>query len=187
MAKNMKRNLDMPERKTVMNNLMVWERPSETNRFNTFANHPGVDSCLDFMAKNFCHPIQIKDLVKISGMSLRGVNKAFHKNIGMMPGAILRHLRIEYAKRLLVEKDLRLKQVAKQCGYRSENTFCVAFQRATKTSPKKFQTQYLLAARRRHLRSRGHPIMGSRLIPLAPGEDMPMRFDTSKHPARRMI
>jgi len=119
------------------------------------ANHPDVDRCLGFMAQNFHEPIQLKDVVKISGMSRRGFHKAFNRCLGMNPGAMLRHVRIEHAKRLLVEDDLMLRQIAKLCGYRSENTFCVAFQRAVGLSPKRFQRQYWLGISSRHQKGMG--------------------------------
>lgn len=106
--------------------------------------HPGVDRCLKFMINNFHRPIQLKDLVKISRMSRRGFCKAFNKSVGMNPGAVLRSVRIEHAKLILTEHDFGLKQIAERCGYRSENTFCVAFQRAVGIPPKKFQRQYWL-------------------------------------------
>ncbi len=114
------------------------------------ADHAGISRSLQFVAQNFRQPIQISDLVTVSGLSVRGFTKAFSQHIGDTPGAYLQRTRIEHAQRLLTEQDLNLKQVAQQCGYRSENTFCVAFQRATKTSPKKFQRQYLLALFQHH-------------------------------------
>jgi AraC-like DNA-binding protein len=102
-------------------------------------NHNGVARSLRFLAQNYWRPIQLDDLVMISGMSRRGLIKAFHMHLGFSPGSVLRQVRIERAKRILVERDLTLKDVAKHCGYRSENTFCIAFQRATGMAPKKFQ------------------------------------------------
>jgi AraC family transcriptional regulator len=107
-------------------------------------DHAGVARCLDFMAKHFCEPMQLRDLVKISGMSLRGLSKAFKRGVGIGPGAVLRCLRIEHAKRLLIRHDLTLTQIAPMCGFRSDNTLCIAFQRIVGTSPKRFQRQYWL-------------------------------------------
>lgn len=91
------------------------------------------------MAKNFWRPIQLKELVLASGMTRRGFLKAFLKHTGITPGFVLRHARIEYAKQLLTEHDLPLRAIAERCGYRSQNTFIVAFTRATGMAPKKFQ------------------------------------------------
>ncbi len=125
--------------------IFAWERLSKLIGPAVSANHPGVDRCLGFIAKKFREPIQIADLVEVSGMSRRGFCKAFNRCLGANPGAVLRHVRIEQAKRLLMEHDLLLRQVAKSCGYRSENSFCVAFQRTVGMPPKKFQRQYRLA------------------------------------------
>lgn len=105
-------------------------------------NHAGVNQSLDFVAKHFSEPIQLKDLVKASKMSRRGFAKAFNKGVGVNPGVFLRSVRIEQAKWLLVEHDLKLREIAPLCGYRSENTLSVAFSRETKMSPKTFQRNF---------------------------------------------
>lgn len=103
-----------------------------------------VNKSLEFLAEHFCRPIQLKDMVAKSGMSRRGFCKAFLAHVGANPGRILRQVRLEYAKRLLMVQDLTLKEIASQCGFRSVNSFCVAFQRTMGIPPKKFQKQYLL-------------------------------------------
>lgn len=128
-------------------------------------NHPRIGRCIAFLIQNFQEPIQLNDLVKLSGMSRRGFCKAFHRCAGMNPGAVLRHLRVEHAKRLLVEHDLLLKQVAKLCGYRSENTFCVAFQRAVGISPKKFQRERLIAFYRHRQDGENGPRIAVNMFP----------------------
>jgi AraC family transcriptional activator FtrA len=103
------------------------------------------------MAQNFSKPIQIKDLAKLSNLSRRGFHKAFRKSVGCSPGAYLRNMRIKYAKQLLTEHDMRLKEIALRCGFRSTNTFWVAFTRMTKVAPKKYQrTHRLTATKNRH-------------------------------------
>jgi len=131
------------ESTAAMGGILVLKKPDIIHR-GVAINHAGITRCLDFMAKNFSEPIQMKHLVRASGMSRRGFCKAFNKTVGLNPGAALQGIRIEHAKRILVEHDFVLKQIARRCGYRSENTFCVAFQRVVGVSPKKFQRQYWL-------------------------------------------
>ena len=133
-------------------------------------NHAGIDKCLNFMAKNYCKPIQLAELMEVSGFSRRGLHKAFNRCLGENPGAILRRVRIERAQRLLVEHDLKLKQIAELCGYRSENTFCVAFQRTMGVAPKQFQRRYWLAVIRRAQMGEIQPTGESRLLPSLPVE-----------------
>ena len=119
----------------------------DSDRFNT-SNHKAVFRSLQFMAQNYTRPIQLSDVVVASGMSRRGFMKAFSRHVGHTPGSLMRQARIEFAKRLLIEQDLPLKTIAAVIGFRSENTFCIAFTRATGTAPKKFQRQAWLSAYR---------------------------------------
>lgn len=105
----------------------------------------GIHKCLDFVARNYSAPIQVRDLAKASGMSTQRLTYVFDQTLGIPPGAVLRSVRLEQAKRLLVEEDLKLNEIARQCGYRNQNSLCIAFQRAVGVSPKKFQRQYWLS------------------------------------------
>jgi len=125
--------------------------PKNTN-VTGITDHRMVRRSIRFIAQNFCRPIQVADMASASGMSRRGFLKAFRKHVGLNPGKILRHARIEYAKRLLTEHDLPLRSIAGECGYRSQNTFCVAFQRTTGMSPKQFQRQTWLDTWRNYSR-----------------------------------
>lgn len=110
--------------------------------------HEGISRSLQFMAQHYTRPIRIKDVVIISGMSRRGFMKAFSQHVGRTPGSFIRQARIEFAKRLLTEQDLPLKTIAEITGFRSQNTFCIAFSRATGMAPKKYQRQAWLSAYR---------------------------------------
>jgi len=107
--------------------------------------HRGVNRSLAFIGQNFHRPIGLPEVVKISGMSRRGLLKAFNRHLGMAPASYLRHVRLEHAKRLLMEHDIRLCDLARRCGYRSVNSFCVAFHRQMRLAPKQYQRRYLLA------------------------------------------
>ncbi len=118
--------------------------------------HPGIHRSLDYIFRYFRDPITPSDLARLCGMSRRGFYMAFQKKVGASPGAILRGCRIEYAKQLLIEDDLLLTQIAGQCGFRSVNSFCVAFQRAVKISPKRYQRRCWLAVCRELKKDAGH-------------------------------
>ena len=144
------------------------------------ARHAGVDESLDFMWKNFSRPIQLNDLVRISGLSRRGFCKAFKKSVGINPGLFLRSVRLEHAQRLLIEHDLKLKQIALMSGFRSENTFCVAFLREMKTSPKKFQRQCWLTVCRERRQAGSALPPSNRLFRSAVAGNIPDHFNRSK-------
>jgi transcriptional regulator GlxA family with amidase domain len=74
-------------------------------------------------------------------MSPRGLHKAFQRYIGQSPGRELCRLRIEHAKDLLGNSSCNLKTVAKRCGFRSANSFWVAFRRVAGISPGKYRSK----------------------------------------------
>jgi len=98
--------------------------------------HQGVARSLRFIAEHGHESICIKNLVGIAAMSRRGLHKAFLEHLGRTPGQELQRVRIERAKMLLAKTDQKVESVAHDSGYRSINSFCVAFKRATGMSAK---------------------------------------------------
>lgn len=110
--------------------------------------HEGIARSVRFISQNYFRPIRVSDLEKIGGLSRRGFLKAFRKHTGVSPARVLRQLRVERAKQLLVETDLSLHQLAAQCGFRSVNSFSVAFRHVAGVAPKQFQRQIWLSSYR---------------------------------------
>jgi len=106
---------------------------------------------IKFLQKHFCRPITVHDVVKAAAMSRRGLYKAFQRQTGQSPGRELRRLRIECAKNLLDNSSLELKEIAKLCGYRSVNSFWVAFRRVMGVSPGKYRLGHFKDANSRQL------------------------------------
>jgi LacI family transcriptional regulator len=102
-------------------------------------NHPGVSRSLRFIAEHSHEPVTVKDLVAVAAMSRRGLHKAFVEQLGRTPGQELHRVRLERAKQLLVQSGHKMEALARLCGYRSANTFCIAFKQATGLSPGQFR------------------------------------------------
>ena len=60
-------------------------------------------------------------------------------NLGFTPGEYIRSTRIEHAKSLLSETDNKVESIALLCGYRSVNSFFIAFKQACGTPPGEFR------------------------------------------------
>jgi len=97
---------------------------------------------LMFLKRRCFEPIGVKDLMKASQLSRRGLHKAFQKYIGHGPGRELRRMRIERARELLAGSEHGLNVIAKMCGYRSGNSFWVSFREALGESPGKFRSRF---------------------------------------------
>jgi len=95
---------------------------------------------LVFLQKHWHKPINVNDLVKASAMSRRGFLKAFKQRVGHGPGRMLRQQRIELGKHLLAMPELCLDAIPTMCGYRSVNSFWVAFRQVTGMSPGEYRS-----------------------------------------------
>ena len=102
-------------------------------------SHQGVSKSLRYIWEHSHEPICVKDLVGVAAMSRRGLHKAFLEHLERTPGQELQRVRIERAKKLLAQSGHKIETLAGMCGYKSTNSFCIAFKRATGMSAKQFR------------------------------------------------
>ena len=127
--------------------------------------HPALARSLRFLERNWHRPINVTDLVTVSGLSRRGFIKAFRKHTGNPPGRWLRRLRLVHAQRLLVQTDKPVATVAARCGYRSANSFVIAFRHFSGCPPNHFRNS-----------SRVHSLHWLKLQLQNPDAEFPRRF-----------
>ena len=119
-----------------------FRRQRSSNGFVGVAARGRLYEGIKFLEKHFCQPITVHDIVEAAAMSRRGLYKAFQRQTGQSPGRELRRLRIERAESLLDHSSLELKVIARKCGYRSVNSFWVAFREVTGVSPGKYRLRH---------------------------------------------
>jgi LacI family transcriptional regulator len=105
-------------------------------------NHPGLARCLRYIWENYQKPMGMDDLARVAALSRAGLFKAFIKKIGRTPGSELQRVRMEHAKRLLLQSKMKMEEVAELSGYQSSNSLWFAFKRSTGMSPRQYQKQY---------------------------------------------
>ena len=105
---------------------------------------PALKRTFRFLRENWCRPITVMDLVAVSRLSTRGLARAFNQHVGHGPGKELRRMRIESAQLLLAQSDWSLKGIAFACGFRSVNSFWVAFRRENGKSPGQYRKLFRL-------------------------------------------
>lgn len=118
-------------------------------------DHPGVARSVDYIARHWRDAIGVMDLVRVARMSRRGFLKAFGKHAGGTPGRRLRVIRLEHACKLLRESDDKPENIARRCGYRSLNSFMIAFKRDVGVAPVQYRENQPAPGRARRNRSHG--------------------------------
>ena len=75
------------------------------------------------------------------GFTRQYVSGRFHRATGKLLSQFLKQKRLEKAARLLKTGNMRITQVARLCGFDSENYFRQQFRRRFGMSPRQFRTQ----------------------------------------------
>ncbi len=101
--------------------------------------HPGVAKAIRFIRHRFRDPLAIADVVAASGMSQRGLYKAFQQTVGRSIHAQVIRERLNQAKKLLRETDLAVETIAWQAGFGEPRTMFMHFRRDTGLGPREWR------------------------------------------------
>ena len=102
-------------------------------------DHPQVASALRFIWEHFSEPITVEDVLKTGTMSRCGLYRAFERYVGRSIGSELSRKRIEKARTLLANTDMKHYEIAEQSGFTSAEHFSRAFRRAVNTTPTEYR------------------------------------------------
>jgi LacI family transcriptional regulator len=100
-----------------------------------------VARALRFIAEHGHEPIKVADVVAVTSTTRRSLERRFAKTFRRSIADEIARLRLERAKRRLVESDELLKNVAVASGFSSLHHFYRAFVRVEGVSPKAYRQQ----------------------------------------------
>lgn len=96
------------------------------------------EAAFSFMRSNISNPLQVSDIANHVGISIRHLNRLFHRHHGESAGRTFLTLRLETAHRMLSrEPEEPVKRVAYRCGFSSPAHFAYAFRKHYGCSPGK--------------------------------------------------
>jgi LacI family transcriptional regulator len=97
---------------------------------------------LRFIWEHFREHIGAPEVGAAAGLSRSALDRSFLNHIGRSAAQEILHVRIEEAKRLLLETSLKAHEVAAQSGFSSIVHFSKAFHRVTGSRPSHFRRQH---------------------------------------------
>jgi LacI family transcriptional regulator len=100
---------------------------------------PAVAAALHFLHDHAGDPISVGDLVNHLMISRRGLEIRFRKTIGRTISEELQRVRLDRAKRLLLETDLPIPNVAEASGFASPSYLAQVFRRKLGDTPAKYR------------------------------------------------
>ncbi|MTE22494.1 helix-turn-helix domain-containing protein [Streptomyces sp. TRM43335] len=105
----------------------------------TTAIERAVRRVIDDMHANLGQEITIDDMARTAMFSKFHFTRVFREVTGTSPGRFLSALRLQEAKRLLLETDYSVADISSQVGYSSVGTFSSRFKACVGVSPSMFR------------------------------------------------
>ena len=103
------------------------------------AEDPLISNALRFIAENSYRPLTVKDVALAVGLNRRSLERRFNQFSPEGIAKQIARMRIERAKRLIIETRSSLKSIAIECGFRNSDHLSKAFLRIEKLTPSKFR------------------------------------------------
>ena len=106
--------------------------------FQAHAENEIVEKAVADMRRHFGSPLSLHDISRAAGVSHSHLEHIFKKKTGMPVMAYLQDLRIQNAKKLLLESTLNVSQIAEQSGYSSVHLFSRRFKKFVSVPPSQY-------------------------------------------------
>jgi len=96
---------------------------------------------LEYINEYLAQNIGLAELAEVVGISQYHFARQFKQSMGITPHQYLIRQRVERAKRLLLQSELSIADVAFQCGFANQGHLSHHFKRLLNTTPKTFRKQ----------------------------------------------
>jgi LacI family transcriptional regulator len=103
---------------------------------------PLLVKAMSYIRQNAANPsLSVPEVAQCAGASRRVLERRFASVLKRSPAEEIRRLRLEIARRLLVQSSLPMPNVAYAAGFCSQSHFCVSFTQRFGLSPLRFRKQ----------------------------------------------
>lgn len=109
-------------------------------RDDTLASHRrAVERVITTARERLCEPISLHDMSRVAYISTFHFNRVFHQVTGLPPNKFISAMRLDEAKRLLLNTQLSITDVCFEVGYNSLSTFTRRFTERVGLGPREFR------------------------------------------------
>src|SRR5215510_15239570 len=109
-------------------------------REDTLAAHRrAVERVITSARERLCEPISLHDMSRVAYLSAFHFNRVFHQITGLPPAKFISAMRLDEAKRLLLNSNLSITDICFEVGYNSLSTFTRRFTERVGLGPRVFR------------------------------------------------
>ena len=98
-----------------------------------------VRRAVTIMQANLETPLSIRELARQSGIGQRRLEQRMRADLGASPQSVYRRLRLIQARKLILESDMPVSEVALRCGYQDASAMTRAFKMEFSTTPRQLR------------------------------------------------
>jgi AraC-like DNA-binding protein len=109
-------------------------------REDTIASHRrAVERVITAARERLCEPISLHDMSRVAYLSAFHFNRVFHQITGLPPAKFISAMRLDEAKRLLINTNRSITDISFEVGYNSLSTFTNRFNQRVGLGPREFR------------------------------------------------
>lgn len=101
------------------------------SRYDSKMTHPGVQQAIRYIRENYARDLSLGDLSNEAGLNEGYFSGLFKKDTGKSITEYLNEIRMEKAKELLAETNLKNYEIAEKVGFRNASYFSTMFKKYT--------------------------------------------------------
>ena len=118
----------------------LYDGASSACREDTIASHRrAVERVITDARERLCEPISLRDMSRVAYLSPFHFNRVFHEITGLPPAKFISAMRLEEAKRLLLNTSLSITDICYDVGCNSLGTFTRRFTQRVGLGPREFR------------------------------------------------
>ena len=110
----------------------------EKNKKQGISNYT-INRTLEYVETHFKEGITLEKTAEVLNITPEYLSMLFKREMGMNFSVFLKEFRIRQAKRLLKSTDLKIYEIAQECGYSNSNYFTKVFKEVTGISPAEYR------------------------------------------------
>lgn len=98
-----------------------------------------INRTLEYIRIHYKEGISLEKTAEVLNITPEYLSMLFKREMGMNFSVFLKKFRISHAKRLLKTTDMKIYEVAQECGYSNSNYFTKVFKEVTGISPAEYR------------------------------------------------
>jgi AraC family transcriptional regulator len=103
------------------------------------AHRRAVERVITTARERLCEPISLRDMSRVAYLSTFHFNRVFHQITGLPPAKFISAMRLDEAKRLLLNTNRSITDICFEVGYNSLSTFTRRFNQRVGLGPREFR------------------------------------------------